>query len=539
MSTAGGLAVKSFLSLSGRNRRSWKWFAAIAVLPLAGSAFYAPRAYLAASISADTVSNSTSPGSNAGLNPGPHPLADPSTSPPSAEIAVSSVTVSVAMHHGMRDAELPADVIDDRVGMDPLTIDKFQACGNAGDAQWVDCSPAFPDGTPEKSWPVVFERGTKVTLSEVILKIKNPAPDLGGSIITGTTTVGGVTLTFTSGSVTPAGGEFVIKNLTSDNALPNAVNSFPMTISWTVKHYTTTYSAGNSTIPIYLTLAKPGYAPYLSLEALTATAAANQTTESGVFNSIWMNVFSAQGAAALHIHPQHLDPASGTVTPDAETLQYWTPWTLSSDYVALDRQQTCSHLSTPELLRKLISRCGDWAEFMANTMAVQGITTVHPDDVLSPDVPGTFPKFPDASPPRGAEFLGEFMLIKNWTWPGPATGADPNFPYLTTDTVRLAFRQPVPDTGNLGNNPEFNDAPGVPGQNDPNPPGWFVYGDHEIDVYNNMVYDPSYGLGPFPSIGDWANSALAGFAYVTYTVGMDAAGNRIVTYTLHGHMGLP
>jgi hypothetical protein len=29
-----------------------------------------------------------------------------------------------------------------------------------------------------------------------------------------------------------------------------------------------------------------------------------------------------------------------------------------------------------------------------------------------------------------------------WDWPGPATGEDPNFPYVTTDTVSLAFRQP-------------------------------------------------------------------------------------------------
>jgi hypothetical protein len=532
--------VKSFLSLFRWNRRSRRWFTAIAVLSLAGSACYAPGAGAAAKLLSGTVTKGTSPNSSAGSNLAPHPLADPSTSPPSAEIAVSSVTVSVASDHGRQDAALPADVIADRVDNAPLTIKDFQACGTAGEAQWVDCSPAFPDGTPEKSWPVVFERGTKVTLSEVHLKVKDPAPDLGGSIITGTTTVGGATLTFTSAAVTPAGGEFVIKNLTSDNALPNAVNHFPMTINWTVKHYTTTYSAGSSTIPIYLTLAHPRFAPYLSLEALTSTAAANQTTESGVFNSIWTNVFSAQGPAALHIHPQQLDPASGTVTPDTETLQYWTPWTLANDYVALDSQQTCSHLSTPKLLEYLISRCGDWAEFMANTLAVQGITTVHPDDVLSPDVPGTFPEFPDAAPSSATTFGGFLMLIKNWVWPGPATGKDPNFPYLITDTVRLTgiFGDPVPDTGSLGSNPEFNDAPGVSGQNDPNPPGWFEYGDHAIDVYNNMVYDPSYGLGPFPTIGDWAKSALAGFAYITYTDSRDDAGSVTRTYTVHGHMGL-
>ena len=118
-------------------------------------------------------------------------------------------------------------------------------------------------------------------------------------------------------------------------------------------------------------------------------------------------MFSAQGPSALHIHPQHLDPASGTVTPDAETLQYWTPWTLANDYLALDSEQTCLHLSTPQLLEYLISRCGDWARFMANTMAVQGITTVRSRDVLAPQVPGTFPKLPDPSPSSDATWGGE------------------------------------------------------------------------------------------------------------------------------------
>ncbi len=457
---------------------------------------------------------------------------------PPRQVAVSSVTVSTAGGNSLTGATLPADVIDDQVGTAALTIDQVQACGSGGYAQWVDCSPAFPDGNPEKSWPVVFQRGSKVTLSEVSLKMKDPTMDLSGSTVTGTATVGGVTLTFTSGPVTPQNGVLTVTNLTSDNTLPDVVNGYPMTIQWTVQHGGNTFGAGSSTIQIYLTLAAPGFAPYLSLEALTTAAAANQTTESGVFDSIWTNMFSAQGATALHIHPQHLDTATGVVTPDTQTLQYWTPWTLASDYIALDSLQTCTHQDTPGLLENLISRCGDWAAFLANTMAVQGITTVHPEAVNSPAVPGTFPAFPRPTPPRGASIVGAFMLVKNWTW-GKPTGTDPNFPYITTDTVRTSmFGQSIPNTGTLGSNPEFNDAPGVPGQNDPNPPGWFVYEDHAIDVYNNMVYDPSYGLGPFPSIGDWAKNALAGFAYVTYTEGRDAQG-PIRTYTLYGHMGVP
>ncbi len=457
----------------------------------------------------------------------------------SATFAVSSVTVSATPD--MTASTLPADVIDDRVGLAALTIGEFDACGVSSVAQWVDCSPAFPDGKQEKSWPVVFQRGTNVTLSEVLLKIKNPSKaSLDGSTVTGTADVGGTTLTFASGPVNPAGDEFVITNLTSDKTLPDVVNNFQMAIQWTVKHGTSTFNAGGSTIPIYLTYAAAGFRAYLSLEALTSAAAAGQTTEAGVFDSIWTNMFSAQGPSALHIHPQQLEPVSGKVTATQNTLQYWTPWTLANDYVLLDPPTTCPHLKTPELLEYLTSRCGDWANFFADTMAVQGITTVQPEEVNAGPVPGVFPAFPATAPPKGTQIWGEAMLIKNWAWPGPAAGGDLNFPYITTDTVKLnADGDPIPDTGTLGASPEFNDAPGTPGQNDANPPGWFTYGDHIIDVYKNMIYDPSYGLGPFPNIGAWASNALAGFAYIIATDGTDSAGKPIRTYTLHGHMGLP
>jgi hypothetical protein len=483
---------------------------------------------------------------------------------PPRQIAVSSVTVRIqgagptAGFGAAPGTGLPADVIADQVHAAAMTINQFPACGSDGDAQWVDCSPAFPDGTPEKVWPVVFERGTKVTLSQVQLKVKDPTINLPGSVITGTATVGATTLTFTSGQVSPVNGVFTVSDLTSDTTLPDEVNSEPMTIAWTVQHGTTTFGAGTSTIPVYLTFGTPNFDPYLSLEALTATAAAGQSSESGVFNSIWTNVFSAQGQAALHIHPQHLNPVTGAVTADSnDTLQYWVPWTLASDYIALDPPvpASCQPQSTAGLLENLIARCYSWAHFMADTMAVQGINTVHAEVINnSPSVPGTFPALPSVTLPRGVTFDGTFMLIKDWTWTTLATGKDPNYQYVTTDTVKLVLDHdselvPIPNTGALGSTSEFNDLPGVPGQNDANPPGWFSYGfdprtdrfvaDHVIDVYNNMIYDPSYGQGPFANVGAWANNALAGFAYVTYTDHRDAAGNLYRTYTLYGHKGLP
>jgi hypothetical protein len=459
---------------------------------------------------------------------------------PSQKIRVSSVHLNVSSS-GTGSSALPADVIDDRVHQPALTIADFQACGTASAAQWVDCSPTFPDGTPEKAWPVVFQRGSAVTLNEARLRIRDSKANLDGSTVTGTAAVGGATLTFTAGPVDPSGGEFVIKNVTSDNPLPDTVSSLKMTIEWKVQHGPFSFRAGSSTIPIYLTYAAPGFPAYLSLEDLTATAAAGQATEATVFNSIWTTVFSAAGPAALAIHPRDLDPVTGSVTPDSHTLQYWTPWNLANDYLFLDSARSCDHLTTPKMLRDLVSRCGDWAQLLADTMSVQGITTVAPHGVSDPGVPGTFPAFPAPAPPAGSTIDAEVMLIKNWAFPGAPTGTDPNFGYLTTDTVKLdpSTGDPVPGTGVLGAHPQFNDAPGVSGQNDANPPGWFAYTDHAIDVYNNMIYDPSYGLGPFASIGDWANSALDGFAYITHTDGTDPSGNPIRTYTLSGHKGLP
>ena len=132
------------------------------------------------------------------------------------------------------------------------------------------------------------------------------------------------------------------------------------------------------------------------------------------------------------------------------------------------------------------------------------------------------------------------MLIKNWIWPGPTTGGDPNFPYLTTDTVTLTgIFASIPDTGILGNNPEFNDAPGVPGQNDPNPPGWFKYGDHQSMSTTIWSTTPRTASGHSPASATgrkphWPVSPMS----PRPSAGTPRA-SVSRTYTLYGHMGLP
>ena len=64
-----------------------------------------------------------------------------------------------------------------------------------------------------------------------------------------------------------------------------------------------------------------------------------------------------------------------------------------------------------------------------------------------------------------------------------------------------------------GNHPALIDETGVPGQNISNPASTFA--DHALVRISfpegEKYYDPSYGTGPFSSIEEWENYAVAGY----------------------------
>ncbi len=61
----------------------------------------------------------------------------------------------------------------------------------------------------------------------------------------------------------------------------------------------------------------------------------------------------------------------------------------------------------------------------------------------------------------------------------------------------------------------MTDQPGIPGQNNPNPPGSFE--NHFIVLFNNQYYDPSYGDGPYGgqtldiAHAAWEDASIDGF----------------------------
>ena len=412
------------------------------------------------------------------------------------------------------------NVTQDRSGAAARRIGDFPAACPVprDDIEWKDCVPAFPNGRPEKSWPVVAVRGSKLELDHVLIAV-SPGARLKKATITGTATVRGRTLKWkTRAPVDENGGVLDTGRMVSDRALPGTVTHVnDMTIRWRVSVGGRVLDAGPSGHPLYVVYDTPTATVYLSLVDLTTRAANGRGTEGSVVSGIWRDF---KGRA---IHPRSLDPATGAVTVNAGVLQYWTPWTLLDDYIALGGALVCGpNAGTAGILRTSVGRCGSWAQLFADTLGLHGI---HAADHGVDDYAG-FPKGPAGS---------EMMLIKSWTF-GRAGGAGA-FPYRTEIVI------PAVGAWAYGALREVDDAPGVPGQGSavvPNPPGWFSVGDHAVDTYNGKIYDPSYGTGPFNTIRAWAKASLAGYATLDNVVfGPGAPGGARVVWTIRAHKGVP
>lgn len=200
----------------------------------------------------------------------------------------------------------------------------------------------------------------------------------------------------------------------------------------------------------------------------------------------------------------------------------WTPWSFLTQMAG---QYRCVVVPTTEMtLQEAVGLCGGWAVFMRDSLAVHGIATVKASV-------SSLPGFPRG--PAGARS----MLIKNWSFSATPTGAG-NFPYETV------VDHLVDATGRISGvyigTPQFTDKPGLPGQGNENPPGFFDVGDHAVVTYGGEIYDPSYGTGPFPDIVSWAMASLDGYARVTTSPPLPLPGGGAqVRSTFEAHRGVP
>jgi len=446
--------------------------------------------------------------------PKPQPTTTTSTSTPTSTSTSTTTTTSPQPNVQVSSVSFIAlDVLRDREGLPAQPIKKFTPCNDTGQTEWQDCKPAFPDGTSEKSWPIALGRGSSLQISSATFAVRGDAP-IENATVTATADLGnGTTLTFGPQPLTQSGSTLETSGkMTSSGTLPDVVTYFdPLTITWKINAGDRIYDAGATRHPVYVLLNQPNgdTEPYLTLVDLTARGSDGESRADGVVRT----TYSAFRNRA--IHRRELDPASGTVTRHGgkrTLLQYWEQWALLHQ---LQKKYKCGEsFDTERILATRVGRCGAWARFLRDTLALQGIAS----EVKAVDDRALFKEFPKGPP--GADV----MLVKSWDFAKP-TGDAP-FRYVT--------EVKVPDKGaaKFGAKEEVKDKDGLAGQGIAavtNPPGWFRVGDHAIVVYNNKIWDPSYGTGPFNTIRDWAKASLDGYATIT---------RRANTITIRAHKGI-
>jgi hypothetical protein len=334
--------------------------------------------------------------------------------------------------------------------------------GNFAAPEWISGRAA------NQQSPVCYTRNNQIQIS-ARFKVTNRPTENEGLEIRGTATFGAANLTWTDNTPTATtGGNYLTPpTMTSDNPIPDQVDFYdPLVITWEYKlndDPTNTWkAAGTSSHVIYATLNNPvgGAAMYWTLIDVSCRNANGQATDAGVI----ANVFAPFGLRNI------------VRKRDNVQLSYWNPGTTRAT-------------NTAEMLRHRqgSGQCGAWAEFLVDMYKVHGINTGQKIYVANYSyliskgiVVGVAP--------TAANTYG--FLVKNWNF---------NLPPASDGTAL---------THDL--NTECVTAPGIPGQNNANPPPKFV--NHFIvwSTTTNEYFDPSYGAGPFNNRGAWEAAAIDG-----------------------------
>jgi hypothetical protein len=239
-------------------------------------------------------------------------------------------------------------------------------------------------------------------------------------------------------------------------------------VTWSVSHDSEAWEdAGTSTHEIYFTRGTPQAG--LAQETLfwvACSACHGKSADEDIIDGIWSKFSSGSG-------PTNLCRRDGT------PMKYWGE-------KALINASTSLYFSASELLADADGKCGAWAQLLTSSMQVQKIKSV--DTSIEPIN------------------KNEGFLIKNYT-PKNIPTSSLAYPYAFFWSMEEYSAYP-------GNHPALIDETGVPGQNISNPTSTFA--DHALVRVSfpegEKYYDPSYGTGPFSSIEEWEDYAVAGYA---------------------------
>ncbi|HMD97112.1 MAG TPA: carboxypeptidase-like regulatory domain-containing protein [Terriglobia bacterium] len=311
-------------------------------------------------------------------------------------------------------------------------------------------SPEWVEGRSQQS-PVCYTRNTSVQLTAKFRVTTHPSGTEAVQV-RGTATLGSATLQWTgSVSVDPGDNEVTTATLTSSAALPNQIDCFdPADINWEFNPAGSGWaSAGNSGNVLYVTLDDPNGTPaYWTLLDISCRAASGDTAASAAVR----HFFAPFGGRSLNRKR------------DGHALTYWNPNTT-----------TCTNTALLLAAADGSGQCGSWAEFFVDMCKAHGITGADKVVIIR----------------NQASMSTTGFLVKNWKFNHPPASSATAF---THDMYTECVKQP-----------------GIPGQNNPNPPPAFY--NHFIVLFDGVFFDPSYGAGPFTTQVDWEAAAIDGLFF--------------------------
>ncbi|MBU1700623.1 MAG: hypothetical protein KJ970_11710 [Candidatus Eisenbacteria bacterium] len=261
-------------------------------------------------------------------------------------------------------------------------------------------------------------------------------------------------------AVGPADAAVTVANMDSDVSIPNQVYFYEnLKIAWEIVGPDgVTRSAGQTKHQIYALLNDPvvGTPIYWTPLHLSCQSAKGRTTQNDLVTYAYKPLQKTTG-----------DGKGLSRRRDGKKLTYWGR---GLDSPAIFTTQDLLQNSEPDGITAT-GRCGSWARFFIDMCKMHGVNALQLIAVI--------PKDPNVA------FLVQKCKFKGkGTWPS-------DFSHLAGRGKQLCTKMT-----------------GVAGQGKTNPT--FTFCDHALVRYGGEIYDPSYGLQPYPSEKAWEDAAIAG-----------------------------
>jgi hypothetical protein len=249
----------------------------------------------------------------------------------------------------------------------------------------------------------------------------------------------------------------------------------PMTIKWQYAHPSRQkyLDAGRSTNQVYVSLQPPIPGNLYHTVVHLACSKPGATTENQAVANTW-SFFTGKAVETWDEQPLHYYEAG-------------VPW-------ANDVTDVGNLLATQN------GQCNSWRELLESAWHVNGIVS------------------------QGASATSTTsggFLVKKWAFGTPTLGVPPYDYYLELNNPDGSM---VPSTSG-----DVQEQSGIAGQNSPSP-AERVFGVHYFQLWNNLYYDPSYGVN-YTDAADFQSKAIAGYVISTAsrTPGKPAVAAKPVT----------